>query len=92
MIDYRLPTMPRKIDEDSMRVFLHEMREKGLLYHVDDDPRDIGFYDYKGDWVPTFSDSESYALIGFFSMATNPQDKDRLSWSDIWDCMPDLTF
>ena len=87
-MDNRLPPMPREIDLESMRVFLYGLKERGLLYHIDDDPLDIGFWDFKGDWIPTFTDSEAYALIGFFSMATGQNGKGPLSWDEIWDVFP----
>lgn len=89
-MENRLPPMPRKIDLESMRLFLRQLKDNGLLYHIDDDPLDIGFWDYKGDWIPTFTDSEAYALIGFFSMATGQNGKGPLSWNEIWDVFPPI--
>lgn len=88
MIDYRLPEMPRTITRETMAIFLCELRAIGLLYHIDDDPRAIGFYGADGLWHPTFSDSEAYALIGFFQSATGVNGKGPLTWDDIWDLVP----
>ena len=88
MNNSRLPEMPKTIDSESMRVFLVELKKIGLLCHIDDNPLDMGFYNFKGEWVSTFSTNEAYALIGFFSMATGVNGNGPLTWDDIWDVFP----
>ena len=81
---FRLPSMPEDINSDSMREFLLELKNIGMLYHIDDDPRQV-FNHATGE--RTFSNAEAYALIGLFNACTIGG---KLPWDDIWDCMPPI--
>lgn len=79
----RLPEFPRLINKETLKVFLLEMREKGLLYDIDICPIYLGYYNYKSEWIPTFDTLECYALIGFFGQAKN-----LLTHAEMWEVFP----
>jgi hypothetical protein len=74
-------TFPSEISKGSIKTFLLDLDSKGLLYHIDDDPREV-FY----NWTErTFTDAEAYALIGFWEAAAKV-----IPWDEIWqDCFPE---
>lgn len=65
------------INLDTVRQFLLQLEELGLLYHIDDDPFEV-ITNPQGDRL--FTDSECYALIGFWDIV-----QARLSWDDVWE-------
>lgn len=69
-------TLPAETTLDSVRQFLLQLEGLGLLYHIDDDPFEV----YTGLNGPRlFTDTECYALIGFWNLVQS-----RLSWDEVW--------
>ena len=77
-------SLPSEITEDTIRTLLLELQEKGLLYHIDDDPMEV-ITSISGE--RTFTDDEACALHEFWVNV----DK-SMNWDDVWALYPEVNL
>lgn len=74
--------LPVDITQETVRALLLDLHDKGLLYHIDDDPFEV-ITSISGD--RTFSDEEAYALSGFWGKVES-----HFCWDDVWALYPEV--